>query len=447
MEQTACLMTAYGDLLCRDGQGRPTRRAFLEAGDDAIEIPAGPTGSGADFVRFVVGDAAPRAIGTGPLAGFELRPGRGGGLVSLRRDGNHLHAMPGGGVSDEQREPTQESSFLPIAGADRRLLRGILEQDWILRSTLAPIVPKAMRLRWPFTLELAETGYDLRHQMPIEGGILPYRVSLFRSGWRFDELCLHRPLIHIACFGNEAARRLPAILRSLIEPAAYAGHVLVLTERTREAVLAASPFDGKRLFVRTVEAASAAEQALARYASLDTPDLLRFQPVLMMDASTLADADLSPLLGALAASDRIAAPLEDAARRRVSPFAGLSLVQQDGIDLRNLAGLDPAILGIPNVATHAHALRLVRRIIANRAFAGGHAPTPPWLEQEVVNYVAVMCEPFDTHLFERFLGGPGQPLRRFAADHRGRALLEAHLRPSGAVEPPEGVEGPVGPAL
>jgi hypothetical protein len=455
------LLTAYGDIVCCDASGKLVRRAFLAAGDDAVEVAlSGPLDPNAAFIRFLDGGApsrepAPQEITEGPLAGFSLRPGTGRNLVTIVRDGCFLQATPSHQLSHDRETIDQESCFLPVTVADRRLLRGILDQQWVLRSTLARVDPGEIRLRWPFALEIEGTGYDLRLHLPFEGQLLPYRLSLFRAGWQFDELCLYRPLIHLAAFGAQAAHRLPGVLRALATHIPDS-HVLVVTERRREDVLAAAAgHDGRRLLVRTIEADEPVERSLARFLSLDAPDLLRFQPVLMLDTLILADADLTPLLAALAASDRIAAPLEPAARRRVAPFAGLSLVQQDGRDPRDLAGVDSRVIGIPNVAAHAHTLRLLRRIIANRATAGGNAPTPPWLEQEVVNYVAAVCAPFDTHLFERFIDAPGdemRPLLRFADDSHGRGAFEAHTRRrhEAAWSSPlleAGLEEPVGPSL
>ena len=48
----------------------------------------------------------------------------------------------------------------------------------------------------------------------------------------------------------------------------------------------------------------------ARYLILDWPDAWQFQPLLYIDTDIVFDRDVTPMLHAIAMSDRIAAPIE-----------------------------------------------------------------------------------------------------------------------------------------
>ena len=432
------LLDASGRLLCRSPGGGFATIPFAQAAGSGlvpVDLPREAMVAGAArFLRFLSGeDAPPLAIAQGPLAGWTLRPGHRRGTVALLRETAWLATDRQGCVVERVVDaPGDAESFLVFGPADLRLLRGILENRWVLRSTGTAVEPGSVAFHFPFNLEVGGTRYDLRHHLPFEGAALPYRLSLFRAGWRYDELCLLRPLVQLRCFGPDDAARLPGLVAALRGPGVYQGHVLVVTDQARDAVLASlAGINAGEMLVSTVaDDSDPATRALARYGVLEGPAMLAFQPVLMLDTHVLVERPLAELLAELAVADRLAVPLEPAARRRLAPFSGLNLLQVEGHDLRDLLGVDPSIVGLPNAASTSASVGLIRRILANRARAVGNAPTVPWIESEVVNYVCYACTRFDTHLFERFVGAPGQGavLTRFPTDGDGRDARDATLR-------------------
>jgi hypothetical protein len=140
----------------------------------------------------------------------------------------------------------------------------------------------------------------------------------------------------------------------------------------------------------------------AKYAVLDWLPAAQFQPLLFLDADIICDRSIEPILCALAASDRIAAPIEEFSALQNSPSMGATLLQQDGCSPRFAVGFNCGTLGIPNLATHITTLRLIRTVMVNHAdIHGRHAQG--WVDQEIANYVSYRDAHFDTHLLTRYV--------------------------------------------
>lgn len=422
------LLTASGAILSEDDAGVFAAPFALAARLRPVEVPAAEAAATPQLLRFLGDRDVPQTtLSEGPLAGCTLGPGARRGTWALRRGETLLGPGTDGRLAAMPRtRPTDADSLLLLTPGDLRLLRDILDNAWVRRSTAGRVDEARIALAFPFLLEIEGARHDLRHHLPFQGARLPHRVNLFRDAWRLDELCLLRPLVTVTCFGEAEAARLAGFLGSLREAGGFAGHVLVVTERSPEAVFTLlDGSDTRDILVRTMaDAGGAVARILARYGALDAASLIAFQPILMLDTQVVVERPLAPVLEALALCDRIAAPLAPKVARLHAPLSGLGMLQRDGIDCGAIAAVDPAVLGVPNLAMAAPALALLRRIVADRAIRAGDAPVPPWLESEVVNYVAFAGgQPFDTHLLTGFVGGPGEGavLTRHVTDEEGRA--------------------------
>jgi hypothetical protein len=161
----------------------------------------------------------------------------------------------------------------------------------------------------------------------------------------------------------------------------------------------------------------------ARYFILDWPDARRFQPLLYVDTDIVFDSDVTPMLRAVATSDRIAAPIEVLTSLAANPASGAALLQRDFCSPGFMAGFNTGTLGIPNLRAHAETLRLVRRIIMNHATLHGRMALP-WVDQEIANYVSFrLNNHVDTGLISRFV--------RFAGNdaHTGNRCGLVHFWP------------------
>jgi hypothetical protein len=79
-------------------------------------------------------------------------------------------------------------------------------------------------------------------------------------------------------------------------------------------------------------------------------DAVQFQPLLYVDTDIVFDRDVTPMLHAIATSDRIAAPLETLSVLSTSPASGAALLQRDLCSPGFLAGSIPARWAFPTCA-------------------------------------------------------------------------------------------------
>ena len=464
------LLTYHGTLLCVAQGGRLEHQPLADTAAVPVTLPADIAPQ--RFEDFLVGDDAPLSvpITAGPLADFTATLAGNRRTLTLQRNGTFVSAERGGAhVAHDRIKALDWETFIPLRHHDLMLLRGFKTNRWVVRSTAMIAAPGSANFGPGFKLHLGGISVDLRYQLPFENRALPYRVRLLRDGWRIDEACLLRPLVVMTAF------RIPAVheqmllsLRSLREIAGYQGHVLVLTDipphdlqkRLRET-------DAHRTTVIPLSARDVVASVASRYALLDWPDINRFQPILCVDPDIIFDGDIIPMLAAIAASDRIAAPVERQSLLRTFPAFGSSLLQQDGARPNLAAGFSTAAFGIPNILDHRDTLTQIRRIIVNRSDRFGRNE-PDWLEQEVANYVAYKLGSVDTHLISSFLRVVepaaaqqaiiGQGLLRLAGPRGSetltdamrtalKALGEASIAP-GAVAPSVETVGDIkGPAL
>ncbi len=153
---------------------------------------------------------------------------------------------------------------------------------------------------------------DLRHQMPFDLASWPHRLTLLRDGWRIEQICQYRPLVYYSVFDRpEIMEQFAISVRSLIEFGRYQGQIVVLTDRASPELARMLPAEYMdRVTIIPFQPHDRPGFMVARYLILDWPDAWRYQPLLYVDADIVFDRDVTPMLHAIAMSDRIAAPVE-----------------------------------------------------------------------------------------------------------------------------------------
>ena len=197
-------------------------------------------------------------------------------------------------------------------------------------------------------------------------------------------------------------------VRSLIQFGRYQGQIVVLTDRASPELARMLPAECKdRVTIIPLQPHDRPGFMVARYLILDWPDAWRYQPLLYVDADIVFDREVTPMLRAIAMSDRIAAPVELMSPLARNPSVGATLLQRDLCSPGYMAGFNSGTLGIPNVHAHAETLRLIRRIIANHSLLHGREALP-YADQEIANYVSFRLAHFDTALISRFVRYGGE---------------------------------------
>jgi hypothetical protein len=403
----AFLLTWHGTLLCRHRpSGTLVHRPLLPAADDAepvvLDVPIEQLQPGfGHHLR-----AAPPELPLNPAGGlqrFRMQWNTDQRTIMLAHEGGFLSAE-----QDSDRvvfvKPATSGlqTFLPLSATDRETLQTLLTCAWLTRSSGS--LSERAALGQLFHLLVGELEADLRFQLPLDLATWPDRLTLLRDGWRIDQICLYRPLIYYSVFGEaEYIEQFAISVRSLIEFGRYQGPIVILTDHPPQSLARFVPADDlARIAVLPVGPSDRAGFMAARYFILDWPDAARFQPLLYIDTDTIFDRDVTPMLQAIATSDRIAAPLEMLSALSTSPASGATLLQRDLCSPGFLAGFNTGTLGIPNLRAHGPILRLIRRIIMNHSLLHGRVALP-YIDQEIANYVSYRLAHFDTGLISRFV--------------------------------------------
>ncbi len=340
----------------------------------------------------------------GALAGWSIARAADGRSINLELGGQYLSAVYRNLAINRTGHAKDWEAFLPLSPADVETLRALPANNWIMRSSGAPAAAKDIRFSAFSELDLGPMKVDLRWQVPFDLSAWPNRLTLLRDGWRIEQICRFRPLVYFAAFGNQAIMRQFALsVRSLVTFGGYDGDIAVLTDHTPEEISALLPaFDRPRVLVLRCDARDRVAFMAARYTIADWADAWQYQPLLYVDTDTIFDADIAPILRAVACSDRISAPVEAMSPMRTSAPAGAGLLQLDDCDPRWRHGFNSGTLGIPNLFEHAHTLRLIGRIIANNTALNGR-DSLPYADQEVANYVSFKTGHFDTVLLAPYV--------------------------------------------
>ena len=403
----AFLLTWHGTLLCRLRQGGGlVHRPPLPVSDDVepvvLDLPVERLQPGFGHHLRAALPALP-VNPPGEMQRFRLQWAGDRRTVTLQHEAAFLSADPNSDrVTLLKAEPGGMELFLPLSPVDLDALRVILASSWLIRSS--GVLTERSTTGKLFHLHIGDLAADLRFQMPFDLTSWPDRLTLLRDGWRIDQACLYRPLIYYAAFdSSETLEQFAISVRSLIEFGRYQGPILVLTDQMPQALARFLPAeDLARIAVLPFHPSDRPGYMAARYFILDWPDARRFQPLLYVDTDTVFDSDVTPMLHAVAMSDRIAAPIELMSTLSSSAASGATLMQRDFCSPGSMAGFNTGTLGIPNLRAHAETLRLIRRIITNYAALHGRMALP-YADQEIANYVSFRLAHFDTGLISRFV--------------------------------------------
>jgi hypothetical protein len=402
------LLTWDGSVLCRDRRtGQVVRRPLSDSFDDAEPLDIGlPVdallASFASYLR--ADDDLSFDIAEGPLQGWHVSRSVDRLSITLTRDGQYLSATNGTDKLALAAKAGDCEGFMPVSDADFAVLFTIFRTNWLIRRTGQPVAGSAVAMVPFHELNIGPLKVDLRWQMPLDLTQWPNRLTLLRDGWRIDQICRYRPLVYFAAFGDDSIMAQCAIaLRSLVAFGCYDGEIAVLTDREPSAIVRLlSDFDHARLKVLCCDARDRPAFMAARYAIADWAEGWHYQPILYVDTDTVFDAAVEPMLHAIALSDRLSAPVEHFSPLRSSFPVGGGLLQLDGHDPAFRHGFNSGTIGIPNLAVHANTLRLIGRIIANRATANGRDALR-FVDQEIANYVGYCLSCFDTTLLSPYV--------------------------------------------
>ncbi len=405
-------MTTHGTLLVRNGDDI-AHASLREISDAAqllgLDMPVEALRH--DWRDFVAGHA--RSAVPFEAAGIagEVRLDPRLGIVHFARDGRHLSAGPDGGATTwTDGEPAEWERFLPVADGELAQILHLFRNNWVLRSSRTLVRGWDIALTPRFNLRVGPIEFPLNRNLPFEARPWPLRLTVLLEGWRIEELCLFKPLIFYACFRSPAVHaQLFASLQSLVEFGHYQGDVHVITDLDHDALCRGAPHVGRdRITVQRLGATDFVGYVGAKYAILEHAAAWDHQPILYLDPDIVINASVREMLVTVAASDVIAAPIENVGPMRSWPSVGATLLQRDAQEPRFALGFNAGTIGIPNLPVHASALRTIRRIIGNLLDSEGRESLH-WVDQEAANYVSFRLAHVDTVAITPYVryGGAG----------------------------------------
>jgi len=408
-------LTFQGTLLCaavEAGVLALVQRPVAAVGNDAqpvvVDMPVEQLRPGFDQFLTNAPPTLDRAVQFGRFGTVRLGRAKDQRCVTLTWQGQFLSAFTDGRIVTGADLGDWEG-FLPISATELEMLRQILTNDWIIRSSGALVRAGSVALEHWYTLRLGDLKLDLRDQLPFDAAHWPFRLTVLQDGWRIEQLCLYRPLIYFTAFNSPTVlSQFYISIRSLRELGQYRGRILLITDRPRDEIVANLPSAvADQLDLVHLAPNDQAGFVAARFKILDLDWAARFQPVMYMDADLVFDTAIEPMLCAVARSDQLSAPLEPFSPMRSAPCAGSGLIQLEGLSPGFAVGFNFGTVGIPNLPAHASTLRLIRTIMMTHAALHGRTALG-WLEQEVANYVSFRLTPFGPAInpFVRYGGWP-----------------------------------------
>jgi hypothetical protein len=409
------LLTFQGTLLCQvaiSGGLSLGQRSVDAIGDDSelvsVDLPVEQLRHGFDDYLVNAPADLDRVVTIGPFGPVRLRRAADRRCVTLTWRDQVLSAFDDGRIVAGANLVDWEG-FLPISADELGMLRQILANDWIIRSSGTLVRAADVSLSHWYRLHIGGLTLDLRYLLPFEAAEWPFRLTVLLEGWRIEQLCLYRPLVYFTAFHSPTVlEQLYISIRSLLELGRYRGRIVLITDRSRDEIVAHLPeAAGAQLEVVPLAPHDQAGFVAARFKIVDLERAAGFQPVMYMDADVVFDTAIEPMLCAVARSDQLSAPLEPFSPMRSAPCAGSGLIQLEGLSPGFTVGCNFGTIGIPNLPAHARTLRLMRTIMMTHAAMHGRTALG-WLEQEVANYVSFRLAPFGPAVnpFVRYGGWP-----------------------------------------
>ena len=404
------LLSGLGTLICQvRHSGALVHRPFTAPlGDaDGLDIGDPTTSLQVGLGHFLRDDTEMLdwPLSEGPLAGWTVARTEDRRSVALIRDGKRLAASPdsdGFLLADGDIWPL--SRFLPLSAADLTVLRGLLQEQWLLGSAGAAMRPEAATIQPGFTVQIGSMPLDLRWNLPFDLTAWPNRLTVSSDVWKVDRLFRYRPLVYFAAFGGALVMRQFALaVTSLVTVGAYTGEIVVITDKTQAEIAALFPAGlPPRLAILPTQAVDRVGYVAARYAIADWAEAWHFQPLLYVDADVLFDRPVAPMLSEVAQSDRICAPAEPWDLTD-SEFVGSHLLADDRcLPPPDKKGFNSGTLGIPNMQAHGGTMALIGRTLRNRLAVVGRR-SGQFIDQPIANYVSHRLALFDTALMSRYV--------------------------------------------
>jgi hypothetical protein len=407
-------LTFQGTLLCQAAIAGGAALGQCDVGASAgqqlvaVDVPVQELRPGFDQYLAGASPTLDRTVALGVFGPAQLGRAKDQRCVTLTWRGQRLAAFADGRIVAGADLDDWEG-FLPISADELDMLREILANDWIIRSSGALVRAADVSLAHWYWLRIGGLTLDLRYQLPFETAAWPFRLTVLLEGWRIEQLCLYRPLVYFTAFHDPTVLgQLYISIRSLLELGGYRGRILLFTDRPRDEIAAnLPPAAAERMDLVHLAPTDQAGFIAARFKILDLVQAAVFQPVMYMDADVVFDTAIEPMLCAVARSDQLSAPLEPFSPMRSAPCAGSGLIQLEGLSPGFAVGFNFGTIGIPNLPAHAATLRLIRTIMMTHAALHGRTALG-WLEQEVANYVSFRLAPFGPAVnpFVRYGGWP-----------------------------------------
>jgi hypothetical protein len=425
------ILTTHGTLVCRDTATERLVHRALHQIDERCPPAVATMVAGSSRERGV----ALRINDSDFLFAVATVPGQ--RPVNLAANGRFLCATP----QDERlvcdRPKAQEwEQFLLITAEDLRHLRFILGNQWLIRSSRRICEAGAVALRPGFALWCGDLILDLCENLPLrisrttaaDPDDTPFLSAwVVRDRWKLDEILLYRPLVFYVAFGaEEYFEQVTWSMESLRRFGNYDGNTLLITNESDEyahGFVPASLLSG--FAVHRCAAGDAIDFNAARYRIIDWPDGARFQPLLYVDGDVAFNADVRPMMAALALTDRISA-IRESGHLATEASLGSVLLREDGCDPGDARGFNAGQLGIPNLAKAGDVLRLILDSVTTLRRLGYVTPHN-WFDQPVANYVAFKLGGFDLETLSRF-GTVGRAGMERDASHRTGLV---HFWPAG----------------
>ncbi len=414
-------LTHHGTFLGVDGAGRVVQRPLhtVTGPADLLDLDVTMPTPGERYRRSMETRADIRAIvvASGPFAGYVLHLLAEQRTAAISNNGQFLCAVPDSTtIVTDRTEIHGWETFLCMSRQDVLDVLHLASHDWIIGSTSLVVKRQDISLGREYGLRIGPLALDLRYNLPFVAAARSappashdatadlLSAIVFVDGWRVEKIVLYRPMIFLTAFTSAAyIMQASMCIASIIEFGKYRGDFHVLTDYPRETFLEAIPsLDPDRLTVQSIGPRDWVGYVAAKYCVLEEPAAYTHQPLLFLDPDIVADADLNPMLSAIAMSPRIMAPMEDWHLLAKVESVGAALIRRAGCAPGLTFGFNGGTIGIPNLSSHGYVLEAIRTVIANYLEIGGRDGFQ-WADQEVANYVAFAVGGFDTATLLRYV--------------------------------------------
>ena len=403
------LLTWQGSILCQERtSGALLHRPVNDPGPDVdlftIDDPHGVLQVNiGHFLRN--DDTLAVTLNSGALAHWTIARTAETRTLLLSRDGVSMAAdADTDATSLRDGEAGPDCWFLAISAEDLAVLRDVLVSPWVTGSGATPMTPANGQLQSGCRLSVGDMTVDLAWNLPFDLSQWPLRLPMLVEGWRIDCLYRYRPLIYYAVFGDDAMfRQLRLSLAALADHGDYDGPVLVMTDRSPEAINSLLPRNGRApVVVLPTVAVDRMAYMGARLTIGNWKDSERFQPILYVDADTIFDRPVASMMQAIMRSDRISATIEPSQTLGSSDVVGADLLEADGYRPDAEEGINSGVLGIPAIASKKPILNTMARVLQQRLTICGR-DSLTFGDQPIINYVGYRLGAIDKTLLAPFV--------------------------------------------